>query len=279
MKTLIQNPEYPPVWAETFGEERGVGIFAGFWVEEVEFRFRWIPPGRFTMGSPEDETGRWEDEGPAHEVSVTRGFWMGETPVTQAQWQVFERKNPSMFRSDQRPVEKVSWEDCSGFIDKLNGRLEGLEARLPFEYEWEYACRGGEQGAFSDGSAYTEPEGKDPALENLGWYDQNSENQTHEVGLKQANRNGLYDMHGNVWEWCADGMRNYQGQSEVNPRESLNLEPEEPWRVVRGGGWSNDAHRCRSASRNGLLPGTGLLNVGFRLAAVQPAEPGGKGAE
>jgi len=269
------EPVPRPEWAHIMAYDR-VGIYAVLRVgkgdEAVDFRFRWIPPGRFTMGSPEDETGGLGHEGPKHLVSVTRGFWLGETPVTQAQWQVFGDENLSEFRGDQRPVEMVSWDDCGGFIDKLNGRFEGLEARLPFEYEWEYACRGGEQGAFSDGSACTEPEGKDPALENLGWYDQNSESQTHDVGLKQANRNGLYDMQGNVWEWCADGIRNYMEQSEVNPRGSLHLELEDVARVVRGGSWTDDACYCRSAYRDEGGQGIRYMHLGFRLAAGQPAE-------
>jgi len=268
-------PHFPPEWAEVFGEDDS-GIFAVCSVQDVRFVWRWICPERFMMGSSELETSRYKDEGPQHEVLLTRGFWLGETPVTQAQWQAVAGENPSAFKEkgDQRPVEQVSLLNCRDFAEKLNGLLPGLHAALPTEAQWEYACRASTQSAFHDGSACTEPEGIDPALDKLGWFDKNSNGQPHEVKQKDANAWGLYDMHGNVWEWCWDAWdeKAYAG------RGSLSLDPEVTnadvgaFRVVRGGSWFDQAQYCRSAMRGRHHPGNRWSNLGFRLAAGQ--EPG-----
>jgi len=157
-------PHLPPVWADVFGEN-DFGIFAECEVAGVRFVWRWICPGRFMMGcDPEDKHG-YKDEKPQHEVTLTRGYWLGETAVTQAQWQTVMGSNPSNFKGDQRPVEGVSWHDSGDFIQKLNTQLPGLHAALPSEAQWEYACRADTQAAFHDGSPCTEPSGKDPALD------------------------------------------------------------------------------------------------------------------
>ena len=144
-----------PVWAVAWGEDRH-GLFAAFAVgppdRAVEQRMRWIPPGTFRMGSPKTERGRWRDEGPQHDVTLSRGYWLGETPVTQALWVAVMGENPSRFRGEQpedlqRPVERVSWDDCQGFLDRLNAQVPGLAARLPTEAEWERACRAGTTAA------------------------------------------------------------------------------------------------------------------------------------
>ncbi|MBX3746677.1 MAG: formylglycine-generating enzyme family protein [Verrucomicrobiae bacterium] len=259
-------PFFPPVWAEVFGEDRH-GVFAAFTLKGVEFVWRWIPRGRFRMGSPEDETGRWDDEGPQHEVTLTQGFWMGETPVTQAQWMALMGENPSQFQGERRPVERVTWREGVAFAAQLSEAVPGLSATLPTEAQWEYACRAGTTGAFHDGSACTVPGGKDPALERLGWYGENSGGQTHDVKEKRPNAWGLYDMHGNVWEWCRDGWSSYGAEEVVDPEH----DPAEDGanRVVRGGSWIDRARDCRAAFRSLRDPGFRDYFRGFRLAAGQ----------
>ena len=171
-------------------------------VNGVEFVFVEIPEGRFKMGSPEDEEGRWDDEGPQHEVEV-KAFSMGETPVTQAQWEAVMGNNPSRFKGLNRPVECVSWNDCQEFCRKLNELVPGLDARLPTEAEWEYAARAG-----TTGPRYGE-------LDEIAWYSGNSDSQTHPVREKKPNAFGLYDMLGNVWEWCADAWKDYPEPQET----------------------------------------------------------------
>ena len=253
-------------WAQRFLRDQ-FGVLLEFDVEEVRFALRWIPRGRFRMGSPEDERGRDDDEGPQHEVTVSRGFWLGVTPCTQVQWEVVMGSNPSDFDGRDRPVESVSWEECIKLCQSLEERMPCLGVRLPTEAEWEYACRAGTATAFNDGSPCTEPTGGDAALEELGWYGENSGGETRPVGRKKPNAWDLHDMHGNVDEWCLDGMRQYAEESQTDPVGPME---EDARRVLRGGSWFPPARYCRSASR---LPrphvGRGSP-LGFRLAAGQP---------
>ncbi len=272
-------PAFPPVWAEVFGEDE-LGVFAEFTLKEVRFVWRWIPPGRFLMGSPEDEVGRWEAEGPQQEVTISRGFWMGETPVTQAQWMALRTRNPSQFPGGDRPVEKVNWAECAAYATDLNSAVPELAAGLPTEAQWEYACRAGNTGAFHDGSPCTLPEGKDPALDRLGWFDKNSGGETHPVKQKLPNAWGLHDLHGNAWEWCRDqwNQKVYAARAGgvVDPVSESN-DPNAS-RVVRGGSWCDQARYCRAAVRGVGPPGFHWSDLGFRLAAgqeFQAAEPQG----
>ncbi len=160
------------------------------------------PSRRFWMGSPRDEEGRSSYEGPRHLVSIDSGFWMFDTPCTQALWEAVMGENPSHFKVADRPreradhpVESVSWEQCQEFLTALNSRLDGLQLSLSSEAQWEYACRAG-----TETSRYSE----NPDA--IAWYDKNSGNETHSVAGKEANSWGLYDMLGNVWEWCADAL-------------------------------------------------------------------------
>ena len=265
-----------PPWAEEFREDR-YGVYASCTVEGVVFPWRWIPPGRFRMGSMADEFGHRDNEAPQHEVEITKGFWMGETPVTQAQWKAITGRNPSAFQGGERPVDSVNWYDCMDYIRALNQRIPGLRVALPSEAQWEYACRAGTSGAFHDGSACTQPEGWDPALDRLGWFFENSGGATHPVRQKLPNAWGLYDMHGNVWEWCRDAW----DQEAYRKRGAVIQDPEVVGgsgadRVVRGGSWINNAWNCRAAIRYWNNPGRVWIILGLRLSAGQElgaAEP------
>ena len=264
----------PPAWAGGWGEDSS-GFYVDLVVGGVRMELRWIPPGRFLMGSPEDEVGRWKAEGPQHEVRITRGFWLGATPCTQAQWQAVTGQNPSHFKHDPAcPVETVSWEDCMAFCRQLDSLLPGLGAGLPTEAQWEYACRAGTASAFNDGSACRMPEGEDSALDILGWYGRNSGSATHLVAEKNPNAWGLYDMHGNVWEWCSDLFADsYSFKAQTDPTGPF----EGVRRVVRGGSSWSAAKNCRSAYRGRSEPDFRDSYLGFRLVAGQPGESGASG--
>jgi formylglycine-generating enzyme required for sulfatase activity len=223
------------------------------------------------MGSPEDELGREHDEIP-HWVRLTKAFWIGRYPVTQSQYEAVMGNNPSGFKGERRPVENVSWHDAVEFCHRLNKRVrqssampDDFEFRLPTEAEWEHACRAGTTSAFNDGSPCTKPEGNDPALDRLGWFNENSDGETHSVGEKAPNAWGLYDTHGNVWEWCLDGMQDYTTQPQIDPMGPLECAR----RVVRGGSFWDGAGRCQSAFRLAYEPCDPIWNMGFRLAAGQ----------
>ena len=210
----------------------------------------WCAPGKFLMGSPITEPGRFEDE-IRHSVSITKGFWLGKYEVTQRQWQSVMRGNHSRFKSPDNPVESVSWDDCGMFIRKVNEALGGL-ARLPTEAEWEYACRAGSEAPVS-GS------GK---LPDMAWYDLNSDGQTHEVGRNKPNAWGFYDMHGNVLEWCADWFSVPTAATTTDPKGP----PSGAFKILRGGCWFFYERDCRSAYRLKRAPGTRNCIFGFRLA-------------
>jgi formylglycine-generating enzyme required for sulfatase activity len=259
-----------PPWAQKLDHDR-YGLVATLELApNVLTRLRWVPPGRYLMGSPSGENGRFDQEGPQHWVELSFGLWLAETPCTQGQWEAVMGSNPSHFTGEEkRPVEQVSWEDCQEFCKALNARCPSLGARLPTEAEWEYACRAGTGSAYNDGSACTQPEGHDPGLEKLAWFGANSEGTTHPVKEKQPNAWGLYDLHGNVWECCRDWYGPYAAQEQrdpVGPAEGQD-------RVFRGGSWSLRARHCRSAYRR-HSPGDRWDDQGFRLAAVQWGEPG-----
>ena len=230
-------------------------------VPDLNLEMAYIRPGTFTMGSPDSEEGRYNDESPQTRVSLTKGYWLGKTEVTQGQYEALMGSNPSNFKNAGRdaPVEQVSWEDAMQFCRKLTererqaGRLpEGYEYTLPTEAQWEYAGRAGTTSPFA-GSAN---------LDSMGWYTSNSGNTTHPVAQKQANAWGLYDMHGNVWEWCRDWSGGYPGGSVTDPMGPSSGSG----RVGRGGCWDDDAGGCRSASRVGYVPGGRYYFLGFRLA-------------
>jgi formylglycine-generating enzyme required for sulfatase activity/predicted Ser/Thr protein kinase len=218
-----------------------------------------IPGGSFMMGSPPEEKDHSDSESPVHRVSV-KPFELLSTPVTQGIWQSVMGKNPSCFQGENNPVETVSWEDCQKFIDNLN-KKKGLSHtyRLPSEAEWEYACRAGTTTRFYWGSIDSKS-----TIGQYCWYDGNSNNTTHPVGQKLPNAWGLYDMSGNVWEWCEDEYsKSYSGApTDGSPWVS----PSGSYRVFRGGGWCNGAGFCRSADRALFSPVNRDNDLGFRLA-------------
>ena len=221
-------------WAHAVGED-GFGVYADLRVGEAKQRMRWIPPGEFIMGSPETEEGRWQDEGPQRKVTFTKGFWMADTPCTQSLWIALMGRNQSRFKNNPTyPVENVSWDEVQEFLMTLGRFAPELNARLPTEEEWEYACRAGTA------------ESRYGNLDDIAWYEGNSGYTTHRVGLKKPNPWGLYDMLGNVWEWT---------NSEVHGQE----------RVFRGGSWDVLARRVRAASRDAFEPGDRLWDLGFRF--------------
>ncbi|MFH0871186.1 MAG: SUMF1/EgtB/PvdO family nonheme iron enzyme [bacterium] len=215
-----------------------------------------IPAGRFTMGSPASESGRNSDEGPQHEVQITRPFYLGKYEVTQAQWRAIMGNNPSGFQGcDDCPVEQVSWNDIQEFIRRLNEKAGRTGYRLPTEAEWEYACRAGSQTAYSFGD--------DPgSLEWFAWYSKNSDSKTHPVGQKRPNAWGFHDMQGNVWEWCQDWHGNYASGLVSDPTGPGSGSD----RVIRGGSWYLDPGYLRASSRYGFRPSYRYASYGFRLA-------------
>jgi len=221
-----------------------------------------IKPGSFMMGSPSSEPGRRKDER-QHKVTLTKGFYMQTTEVTQGQWEAVMGNNPSKFKNcgDDCPVEKVSWNDAQGFIRRLNHKEGSDKYRLPTEAEWEYAARAGSRTAFANGGISELKCGYDANLDAMGWYCGNSGKRTHRVAGKKPNRWGLYDMHGNLWEWCQDRYeKNYPSGSVVDPTG-----PSSGSRVYRGGSWSHGARLIRSADRGGSRPDNRNNYLGFRL--------------
>ena len=212
-----------------------------------------VEAGTFTMGATPEMENPWDDEKPTHQVTLTNDYYIGKYEVTQALWQAVMDNNPSYFKGDNLPVEKVSWDDCQEFISKLN-RITGKTFRLPTEAEWEYAARGGKK---SRGYQYSGSNN----ISDVAWYYDNSGSETHNVGSKQANELGIYDMTGNVWEWCQDWHDNYSSSSQVNPTGANSG----PFRVGRGGCWFYAARLCRSSCRFSYAPDTRFYYLGLRL--------------
>jgi len=220
------------------------------------------------MGSPSDEPER-EVFGFAetqHEVTLSKGFWIADTPVTQALWQVIMGNNPSEFKGEENPVENVSWDDAQAFIAKMNGLKAKLKLCLPTEAQWEYACRAGNTTPFSWGEQIDSPlvnfDGRVPY--NNG---RKSEDRGQTVAVKAllCNDWGLYQMHGNVREWCQDWYGDYQSQPVIDPQGPKTGAA----RVLRGGSWFNFGRSCRSACRYYSDPSDRLGFIGFRLARGQ----------
>ena len=231
------------------GEERDWEIAPG-----VKMTFCWCPPGEFLMGSPETEEGRFDGENQVL-ITLTKGFWMAKTQVTQKHWAAIMGNNPSYFKGENLPVEEVSWHDAQQFIKELNAKIanrDGGKMVLPTEAKWEYACRAGEIGPYSGGT-----------LDAVAWYAGNSAGKTHPVGMKKPNAWGISDMHGNVWEWCEDWYSS-KGSNIVDRTK----QPLVAGRVSRGGGWGHFAKYCRASIRAIGSPVFKDKSFGFRIARI-----------
>ncbi|TLD44199.1 MAG: Serine/threonine-protein kinase pkn1 [Accumulibacter sp.] len=267
-----------PRWANELGRD-GHGLYLDVDLNGVVQRFRWIDPGEFMMGSPDDEPERNDNEGPRHRVRLTKGFWLADTACTQALWRaVMGGKNPSRFQDDARnPVENVSWLDASAFLQRVASLVPGAVAELPTEAEWEYACRAGSETPFNFGVTITPDQANyDGNYPYAGGEKGEYRQKTVPVKSFAPNRWGLYEMHGNVWEWCVDGKRAYDGTDQENPRG-----PEDvgEWRVVRGGSWRAVAGRLRSAFRVEWPRSDRDDRQGFRFALRSTSQEQVAGAE
>jgi formylglycine-generating enzyme required for sulfatase activity len=267
---------------------------------DAEMKFAWIPPGTFLMGENERPNNLRPERdrepprragyargpqlepdpkpGPQHRITISKGFWMGIFPITQAQWRAVMGYNPSSFRGDDRPVEMVSWSDCQEFCGKM-AQLSGKPIRLPTEAEWEYACRGGSTSEYWNGN------GED-SLKMVGWYLGNTVNQPNSVrrrlapdrgvippdgpehvgeskavGMLAANPWGLYDVHGNVWEWCQDWYGKLTTEDQTDPTGQSTGD----FRVCRGGSYCGDSSRCLASCRAAQTPGIRTTEIGLRV--------------
>jgi formylglycine-generating enzyme len=263
-------PRFPETWASAWGEDE-FGLWMALDYQGARQVFRWILPGTFLMGSPETEAQRLDRE-LQHEVTLTQGYWLADTACTQALWHALMGDNPSRFSDDSRnPVEQVSWDEVGKFIDALNQRIPNLRAGLPSEAQWEYACRAGTTTPFSRGKNITSEQvnynGNYPYV---GGKKGAFRERTVPVGSLPPNAWGLYEMHGNLWEWCADWYRDYSSDAQINPTgpdTGAN-------RVLRGGSWINGGRNVRSAHRRRIVPGKRDHGFGFRLALGQRAGKG-----
>lgn len=217
-----------------------------------------IPSGSFVMGSPDNEAARGNDEGPQRTVSINYALAVGKFEVTQGQWRAVMGNNPSYFKDcgDQCPVESVSWNDAQEYIKRLNSK-SGQSYRLLTEAEWEYAARAGTSTHYHFGN-------DESGLANYAWYGEYSSGRTHPAGQKQANAWGLYDMHGNVWEWVQDCYANSYANAPTDGKAQTQSGCDR--RVRRGGSWNSGAHFLRSAFRDDYASDIRGVNIGFRIA-------------
>jgi formylglycine-generating enzyme required for sulfatase activity len=219
-----------------------------------------IPAGEFMMGSPVSDKDALDDEKPQHRVRITKPFYLGKYLVTQEQWEAVIGSNPSFFKGPKNPVETVSWDDCQVFFKRLNAKVGGGRFQLPSEAQWEYSCRAGSTTRYSFGD-------DDSGVGEYAWYYGNSGYGPHPVGKKKPNSFGLYDMQGNVWQWCQD----WYGDYTKSPRNDPTGPATGLYRVYRGGSWNYAAWYCRSAYRYATRPGGLDAYQGFRVAR-QPAD-------
>ena len=287
----LQLPASPYLWADKSATATGKRFYRAV-AMEVPTNMVFIPPGTFRMGSPTNEVDRDDDEGPQTQVTISRGYWMGKYEVTQGEYEAVMGDNPSNFNGVpweggpdyginlSRPVEEVWWDDAVAYcaaltqLERAAGRIPAnCVYRLPTEAEWEYACRAWTSTRFSYGD--------DPGstnLTNYAWYQDNSDRQTHPVGQKLPNPWGLYDMHGNVWEWCQDWIDVYPGGIAVDPQgPAIPLPTWGSGHVFRGGSWGDwedwsNPTDCRSAARGYYhFQGDRAFSIGFR-AVLAPGQ-------
>ena len=279
MDDLLPNRNYeqsppsvfPPLDAVAWGFD-----FYGLWktleIAGVQQKMRWIPPGDFMMGSPDNEAGRSDGE-VLHKVQLTQGFWLADTVCTQELWLAVTGDNPANFNGEQRPVEQVSWDNVKTFLDQSNELNTPFKLHLPTEAQWEYACRAGTSTPFNLGENISPQQvNYDGNFPYKGGEKGASCKETIEVKAAgfEPNRWGLFQMHGNVYEWCTDWFGTYEVHEPtigpVGPAEG-------EVRVLRGGSWFSSARVCRSACRRGNVPSDRFNNIGFRFAQVDQPSP------
>lgn len=270
-----------PAWAVASGPDHH-GRWAAFEVEGLRHRVRWIPPETFLMGSPRSEPDREDDEGPQHWVTITKGYWLGETPVTQPLWVAIMGHNPSCYRGDrpedlERPVERVSWDECQVFLHGLNVKVPGLTARLPTEAEWERACRAGRTGTTPESELSDARMALPGFLE--AFLDDPLFPKPYPVTRGAPNPFGLHDMLGNVWEWCADDPRCYtfdpvtdpahigHDQNRVGRGGSMAIKSRSPFSLRPSLFSRHSLNRPRAAYRLRRSRAFRNHGIGFRLAA------------
>ncbi|MCK9296622.1 MAG: formylglycine-generating enzyme family protein [Desulfobulbaceae bacterium] len=261
----LSPPTFPYPWAVDWGQDK-YGLWQSFACKGVRQQLRWIPPGRFLMGSPPDEPGRYDNE-LQHEVVLSQGFWLADTACTQGLWQAVMGNNPSHFTGDNSlPVDSVSWDDSMEFISRINSMIPELDLRLPTEAQWEYACRAGTLTPFSFGPQISTEQvnydGNNPYHDGeKGQFRQ----KTVTVKSLPCNNWGLYEMHGNLYEWCADWYGDYAAGTVIDPQgpdTGLGC-------VLRGGSWRHNGRLVRSTSRLALVPGYRYGYFGLRLSRGQ----------
>ena len=254
IKDLDSKPDPKPKPKSKAKPETYTRKVETFYANGVSFEMVRVEGGTFTMGATAEQVSDAFDwEKPTHQVTLF-SYSIGKTEVTQALWQAVMGTNPSRFKGSNLPVERVSWEDCQIFIRKLNA-ITGKNFRLPSEAEWEFAARGGNK---SRGFKYSGSN----TLSNVAWYDDNSADKIHPVATKASNELGIYDMSGNVWEWCSDWDSSYTSASQTNPTGPISGSH----RVFRGGSWVNIARGCRVSLRNSITPAGRNDDLGLRLA-------------
>ena len=270
---------FPPSWASAWGDDAyGLWADAGIGLNDppVVQRMRWIEPGQFLMGSPQGELDAQDREHPQHLVTLSQGLWLADTACTQAAWQVVIGSNLSYFDetklgSPEHPVEDVTWLMAQEFLTRLENLLPGCQATLPTEAEWEYACRAGTTTPFSFGETIS-PEQVNYDGNFAYGNDKQGKYRARTIAVKELPPNiwGFYQMHGNVWEWCADSLRNYTAQSETDPGLTRAVEPlagaKDIVNAVRGGSWLNPAQLARSALRTFNRCDWHRNDLGFRFA-------------
>ena len=259
----IYPDEFPESWASGWGEDE-FGLWMAFTYKGARQQFRWCEPGTFKMGSPEGEPQREENE-TQHEVTLSKGFWIADTSVTQAVWEAVMGENPSRYEGENRPVEQVSWNDAQTFIGKINDMKPDLKLQLLTEAQWEYACRAGSTTPFCWGDQINSDlvnfNGNNPYSNG-----KESEYRRETVDVESFYQNdwGLWQMHGNVYEWCQDWYGKYLEESVVDPQGAKSGDV----RVLRGGSWFLFGGSWRSAYRSGGGPAVRVSfgRHGFRLA-------------
>ena len=263
-------PQFPLSFASGYGRDE-FGLYCDFAIADVQQRLRWIPPGSFRMGSPANEPERFDNES-LHEVELTRGFWLGEAAVTQSLWQAVTGENPSTFNQNlDHPVEEVSWDDVNAFYAALNQQLPGANFNFATEAQWEYACRAGSETVFWWGDSLN------PEQARYDWSEpyqnatkQQWEKSTVPVSAYAPNPWGLYQMHGNVWDWCKDWYDAYPSGDVQNPVGPVDGSR----RVLRGGGLFSIGRNLRAARRFHDVPGDRNGSIGCRLCQLVPDSAG-----